>query len=97
MSYSVGDTVAVRRAFPPGHVRTPYFIRGKTGIVDQVVGAFCNPEELAYGHVDTEPLTLYRVRFNQLDLWVDYDGSSRDSLIVDIYENWLDAPRGDAP
>ncbi len=94
MSYSVGDTVAVRRAFPPGHVRAPYFIRGKTGTIDQVVGAFGNPEELAYGRKDTPPLTLYRVRFSQTDIWSGYDGPVNDSLVVDLYENWLDPMDG---
>lgn len=96
MSYSIGDSVAVRVAFPPGHVRAPFFIRGKSGTVDQVVGAYGNPEELAYGRKDTPPLTLYRVRFNQADIWTDYQGPAKDSLVVDIYENWLDPLDGEA-
>ena len=43
------DSVTVRRAFPPGHVRTPYYIRGKTGTIAQVLDSFANPEELAFG------------------------------------------------
>ena len=30
-----------------------------------------------------------RVRFDQHDLWPDYDGSERDRLILEIYQHWL--------
>jgi nitrile hydratase len=42
-----GDSVRVRAAYPIGHVRTPYYLRGKPGIVERVCGSFPNPEELA--------------------------------------------------
>lgn len=88
--YTIGDTVAVRRAFPPGHVRTPYFIRGRQGVIQEVVGKFANPEELAYGRDGQPALTLYRVQFRQTDVWPDYDGSAKDTALVDLYENWLE-------
>ncbi len=91
--FAPGDRVAVRRAFPPGHVRTPFFVRGHKGVVDGVLGRYPNPEELAYGR-DGAPLTLYRVRFRQRDLWPDYTGERSDSVVVDIYEHWL-RPAGD--
>lgn len=92
--FSVGQQVSVRRAFPPGHVRTPYFARGKTGVVDAIVGTYHNPEELAYGIYDGAPLPLYQVRFRQTDLWPGYDGSPGDTTIIDIYENWLEPTKG---
>ena len=88
-SYLVGDCVDVRIAYPPGHIRAPFFIRGKSGTIDQVVGNYHNPEELAYGRKGSEKLMLYRVRFNQKNIWKNYTGPSKDTLIVDIYENWL--------
>lgn len=94
MTYAIGETVAVRKAYPPGHVRAPFFIRGRLGIVDQVVGQYGNPEELAYGRTKTDKLTLYRVRFNQADIWADYEGPAKDSIVIDIYENWLDPADG---
>ena len=93
-SYLVGDAVDVRIAYPPGHIRAPFFIRGKSGTIDQVVGDYHNPEELAYGRKGTEKLMLYRVRFNQKNVWSNYTGPSKDSLIVDIYENWLKPNEG---
>lgn len=89
--FAVGAAVRVRTAFPPGHVRTPYFIRGKRGVVDSIAGAFANPEELAYGRPGAPPRPLYRVRFHQTDLWPDYRGTENDTAVVDIFEHWLEA------
>ena len=32
-----------------GHVRAPAYLRGKTGVIERALGAFRNPEKLAYG------------------------------------------------
>lgn len=88
--FSVGDAVSVRTESPPGHVRTPWFIRGASGVVDQIVGDFPNPEELAYGRPGLPAVTLYRVRFRQSDVWDDYAGGPADTTIVDIYDHWLE-------
>lgn len=89
--FSVGAKVSVRSAFPPGHVRTPYFVRGKNGVVTEILGPYRNPEELAYGRSGQPALPLYRVIFQTSDLWQDYAGDAKDSTVVDIFENWLDA------
>ena len=88
--YHPGAWVRVRAAFPPGHVRTPYFLRGKEGIVDSVAGVFANPEELAYGRAGLPRRPLYRVRFRQADLWPDYAGPAADALTADIFAHWLE-------
>lgn len=90
-AFEPGDPVRVRFAFPPGHVRTPHYVRGQRGVVESVVGAFADPEELAYGRDGLPKKTLYRVLFQQTELWPDYAGSDRDSLVVDIYDHWLEA------
>ena len=88
--FNVGDRVVVKRAFPPGHRRTPYYIRGKEGVIERVCGAFRNPEELAYGF-DGEPRkVLYRVRFPQQHVWPHYRGPARDIIEMEIYEHWLE-------
>ena len=66
-----GDRVSVRVASPIGHVRTPYYIRGKTGLVERLCGIYSNPEELAYGRTGEPKQPLYRVRFLQHDVWLD--------------------------
>lgn len=85
-----GTRVRVRAAFPPGHVRTPYFLRGREGVVESVAGVFPNPEELAYGRDGLPRTPLYRVRFRQADLWPDYAGRPADVLTADIFDHWLD-------
>ena len=47
--FAVGDRVRVAKTHPPGHRRTPFYIRGKIGVIERYCGAFRNPEELAYG------------------------------------------------
>jgi nitrile hydratase subunit beta len=87
---SLGARVRVRRAYPPGHTRAPYFTRGKIGVIADTAGFHRNPEELAYGLYDGARMGVYRVCFRQSDLWDGYAGSPLDSLYVDIYENWLE-------
>jgi hypothetical protein len=88
--FDVGDAVVVKRAFPPGHRRTPYYIRGKTGVIERVCGAFPNPEELAYGFDGEPKKVLYRVRFAQKHVWPDYRGPERDVIEMELFEHWLE-------
>jgi nitrile hydratase len=87
--FAVGERVQVRAASPPGHVRTPHYLRGKSGVVLGIAGRFANPEELAYGRDGLPERALYRVRFAQGDLWPDYRGAAVDSAVADIFEHWL--------
>jgi len=88
--FSVGDSVKVRDSYPTGHVRTPTFIRGKSGIIASISGDYLNPEERAYGRPGLPARTLYRVIFRQEDIWASYPGPDQDTAVVDIYENWLE-------
>jgi hypothetical protein len=85
-----GDRVRVVRMFPPGHVRTPWYIRGKSGVVERLCGAYPNPEELAYRRSGLPAQPLYRVRFLQRDVWPDYRGSTTDTVDLEIYQHWLE-------
>lgn len=96
--FAVGDRVVVRATHPPGHVRTPWYTRGRVGVVERVCGAYANPEELAYGRDGLPARALYRVRFTQAELWPDDRGAATDSVDVELYEHWLDpAPPAGAP
>ena len=88
--FQPGSTVHVRRGNPPGHIRTPYYIRGKQGIVERICGEFRNPEELAYGRSGEPKQVLYRVRFAQKDVWPGYAGPPDDTIDVELYEHWLE-------
>jgi nitrile hydratase subunit beta len=89
-----GDPVRVRFADPPGHIRTPWYIRGQTGVVERICGSFGNPEELAYNRPGTPRQPLYRVRFRQSRIWPDYRGPTSDTVEVEIFQHWLEP--GDA-
>lgn len=85
-----GTAVRVRRAFPPGHTRTPWYVRGKRGAIERLVGRFPNPEALGYGLGPAPRVALYRVRFAMGEIWEDYAGEPDDSLDVELYEHWLE-------
>jgi len=87
--FVTGDRVRVIETHPPGHRRTPYYIRGKIGEIERVCGEYPNPEERAYGFDGLPKKMLYRVRFRQKDVWPDYDGPEGDTVDIDIYEHWL--------
>lgn len=88
--FQAGDAVAVRTACPPGHIRTPYYIRGKRGVIERICGEFANPEELAFGRDGLPKRPLYRVRFRQRQIWPGYAGSGDDTVDVEIFEHWLE-------
>ncbi len=87
--FSPGDRVRVARVNPPGHRRTPFYVRGKIGVIERCCGAHLNPEELGYGFSGEPRRHLYRVRFEQREVWPAYRGGSDDTIDVDIYEHWL--------
>lgn len=93
--FSVGKRVRVLRGAPIGHVRTPWYARGRVGVVERVCGHFPDPQELAYRRGGLPKLPLYRVRFALSDLWRDdaADGAGfgpTDTIDIEIYESWLE-------
>jgi nitrile hydratase len=89
-AFTTGDRVRVRWADPPGHLRTPFYARGKSGVVERYLGDFPNPEELAYGRSGLPRQPLYRVRFRQGEVWPDYAGPAADTVDIEIYQHWLE-------
>ena len=87
--FKPGDRVRVRMEDRPGHIRTPWYIRGKAGWIERVYGEFLNPESLAFGGDGLPKRPLYLVAFNQKDVWESVQ-PSKDKVLVDIYEHWLD-------
>jgi nitrile hydratase len=87
--FKPGDRVRVRAEDRPGHIRTPFYIRGKIGWVERVHGEFRNPESLAYGRDGLPKRPLYLVGFHQAEVWDKY-AAPKDKLFIDIYEHWLD-------
>jgi hypothetical protein len=91
--FEPGARVRVRRTAPPGHLRTPFYIRGCEGEIERLCGLFPNPEELAQMRDGLPALPLYRVRFRQNEVWPDYRGSAGDVLEIEIFQHWLEPAR----
>jgi nitrile hydratase len=90
LPFAPGDKVRVAMKPVLGHCRTPWYLRGKVGIVAAVQGAFRDPERLAYHKPGLPMQTLYKVRFRQGDVWRRYAGPAEDHLEADIYQGWLE-------
>ena len=93
--FAPGDRVRVNERFPPGHVRTPWYCRGREGEIERICGTFRNPEQLAYGNRDAAREVLYRVGFASRALWPNHDGGEHDRVEIEIYEHWLEPVPGD--
>ena len=90
-SPSIAEIIVVRR----GKVRRAklYYLRGRTGTVQRVLGRFANPEDLAFARpAPVRP--LYHVLFDQPPIW--QEGEAGDSLLVEIFEHWLEPAAGPA-
>ena len=88
--FQPGQSVRVRPGVAPGHIRTPWYLRGKTGVIERICGAFGNPESLAYGR-ESQDVPLYRVRFAMNEVWGDGVESPGDTIDAEIFEHWLEA------
>lgn len=93
--FKSGDRVLVRTDNPPGHVRTPTYLRGKRGIIVRDFGAWPNPEQLAYGKPGWPRKTNYWVRFAMDEVWGGHGAYARgDTIVAEIYEQWLEPDAG---
>jgi nitrile hydratase subunit beta len=92
-NFRIGEKVRVDARPVQGHCRTPLYLRGKTGVIVDVLGSYKNPERLAYRSPGYPATVLYKVRFQQTSLWPAYPGSATDTLDADIFEHWLFAAK----
>ena len=81
--FRIGDRVQVERANPAGNPRTPIYIRGKSGVVTHLHGKIVNPLD----HRGVYP-PLCTVLFHVGEV---FGNASRDTLSVDVHEDWLAA------
>jgi nitrile hydratase len=88
--FRVGDAVVARNIHPVGHTRIPRYVRGRRGDVAIDHGVFIFPDTHAAGQ-GTKPQHVYSVRFAARELW-GADASPRDSLYVDLWDDYLEAP-----
>jgi nitrile hydratase len=94
--FAPGDAVRVRNDWPEAqaarsgtrvHIRTPHFLRGAAGTIERAIGAFANPEDLAFAR-PAALRPLYQVKFVQRELFPN--GAAGDTLVADLYEHWLE-------
>lgn len=85
--FRVGDPVVVASENPTGNPRTPKYIRGKRGVIGLVHGVLENVTDHRGIHAP-----LYTVRFDLSEVSPCHD---RDSIWVDVHEEWLSALRPD--
>jgi nitrile hydratase len=94
-AFAPGARVRVRDDWPetrgPAHIRTPHYVRGVQGTVVRPLGAFRNPEDLAFAR-PAPPRALYHVRFEPAPIWQDGrpGDDPGDALLVEIFEQWLE-------
>ena len=81
--------VRVHNNWPPGHIRTPAYLRGKVGEVEREIGLFNNPEQNAY-RLPPKEINLVRVRFTMLEVWGDAAEAPDDVIEAEIYAHWLE-------
>lgn len=90
--FAPGARIRVKADYPetrgPCHIRTPHYVRGREGVVERPLGAFRNPEDLAFGRPPAT-IPLYHVRFDQPGLW--NEGKAGDTVLIELFEHWLEA------
>jgi hypothetical protein len=86
--FDVGDAVVVASENPTGNPRTPKYVRGKRGVIGLVHGVLENVRD----HRGIHP-PLYTVRFDLSEVSTCHD---RDSVWVDVHEDWLSRVSPDA-
>ena len=89
--FAPGARVRVKPARPETlmrlHLRTPHYVRGRPGTILRALGSFPNPEDLAFNRPAAEKV-LYHVLFEQPPVWDE--GQAGDTLLVELFEHWLD-------
>jgi hypothetical protein len=89
--FAPGAAVRVKDDWPerrgPCHIRTPHFIRGRKGTIVRRLGAFPNPEDLAFAR-PAPKRNLYHVLFDQQPIW--NEGTPGDTLMIEVFEHWLE-------
>jgi nitrile hydratase len=85
--FAPGSRVKTRRDMGSMHTRLPTYVRGRSGVVDSVIGPQPLPDESAEGRIRMEQ--TYVVRFAMSALWPEAAGSS-DTLLIDMWDSYLD-------
>lgn len=86
--FSPGDTVVASTDARGAHTRLPGYVRGKSGLIDRVHGAFDLPEHAVVG--EQVPEYLYEVRFDGHELW-GATCEPRTCVFIQLWDSYLEA------
>jgi len=84
--FKTGDRVKVRSIHPPGHTRSPRYVRGKTGVVRRVHGIYVFPDTNAH-RAGEKRQHVYLVEFSARELW---GRDHRERVMIDLWEDYLE-------
>jgi nitrile hydratase len=84
-----GDRVVARNINPAGHTRLPRYVRGKRGVIHRDWGEYVFADSNAHNG-GKRAQHVYSVTFTARELW-GKDAPSRDTLRIDLWEDYLAA------
>jgi hypothetical protein len=87
--FMLGDRVSVRQKSPHEDGSPPYYLRGKSGVVEEVCAAFTRSKHMTFDR-GTPPRQIYRLRFVAHEVWPESPGAPGDTLALFISEDWLE-------
>jgi nitrile hydratase subunit beta len=85
--FAVGERVSIRKGSPRENDSTPYYVRGKSGIVEEICAPFTDPYRTA--SAGGAPLRTYRTQFSAREVWPELPGASGETFTIRLSEDWL--------
>jgi nitrile hydratase subunit beta len=86
--FAAGDRVRARNLHPRSHTRLPRYVRGHTGVIDEVHRPNVFPDSVVRGDGE-QPQWLYTVEFEGRELWGD-DAELGTRVSVNAFEPYLE-------
>ena len=83
--------MVARNINPTGHTRVPRYVRGKRGVIHRDWGIYVFPDSSVH-NAGEHAQHVYSVAFVARELWGD-SVPRRDTLRIDLWEDYLDADR----
>jgi nitrile hydratase subunit beta len=87
--YAPGQRVRTRAAPPDHHTRLPGYLRGRTGVIERVLGVHVFADSHAQG-LGEDPQWLYAVVFDAVELW-GTEARQGDRVSFDAWQPYLEA------
>jgi nitrile hydratase len=86
--FGLGDAVRVKRMHPQGHTRCPRYVRGARGTIALVHPAQPLPDTARSDDARVE--VFYSVAFSPTELWGDDAEPGAATVLVDLWDSYLD-------